>query len=67
MVVENLDIKGPQVSLVNECSDPIDVVLNRYVNHPSILKIKKYFNEPIEFDISEVIPNDAEKEKKKFM
>ena len=62
MVVENLDIKGPKVSLVHEYSDPIDVALNKYVNHPSILKIKEYFNEPIEFDILEVIPNDSEKE-----
>ena len=46
--MKNLDDKGPQVSHVNEDSDPIDIALNRYVVHPSIFKIKEYFNEPIE-------------------
>lgn len=61
MVVENLDIKGPKVSLVHEYSDPIDVALNKYVNHPSILKIKEYFKESTEFNFLEKIPNDIEK------
>ena len=34
--------------------------LNNYVDHPSILKIKRYFNKPTEFNFS-VIPNDIEK------
>ena len=56
--VKNLDAKGPQVSHVNEDSDPIDIALNKYVGHPSIFKIKEYFNEPTECNFSEVIPND---------
>ena len=60
--VKNLDIKGPQVSHVNEDSNPINISLNKYVNHPSILKMKQYFNKPTEFIFSEVIPNDIEKE-----
>ena len=28
MAVQNLDAKGPQVSQVNEDSDPIDIALN---------------------------------------
>ena len=60
--MKNLDIKGPQVSHVNEDSDPIDFDLNKYVDHSSILKINKYFNEPIDFDFWEVILNDIEKE-----
>ena len=28
MAVKNLDIKGPQVSPINEDSDPIDITLN---------------------------------------
>ena len=55
------------MSPVNEDTDPADIALNKYVNHPSILKIKKYFNKPIEFNISELIPNDTEKEIKKTM
>ena len=53
--MKNLDIKGPQVYHVNEDSDPIDFDLNKYVDHSSILKINKYFNEPIDFDFWEVI------------
>ena len=56
--MKNLDAKGPQVSHVNEDSDPIDIALNKYVGHPSIFKIKEYFNEPTECNFSEVIPND---------
>ena len=55
-------MKGSQVSHVNEDSDPIDIALNKYVNHPSMLKIKEYFNEPTEFNFSDLIPNDIEKE-----
>ena len=47
---------------VNEDSDPMDIVLNKYVNHPSKLKVKKYFNEPTEFNLLELIPNHIEKE-----
>ena len=38
--VKNLDVKGPWVSHVNENSDPIDIALNKYVDHSSIFKIK---------------------------
>ena len=62
MTVKSLDIKGPQVLHVNEDSDPMDIVLNEYVNHPSKLKVKKYFNEPTEFNLLEQIPNHIEKE-----
>lgn len=40
MLVKNLNIKKSQVSHVNEDSDPVDITLNKYVYHPSILKIK---------------------------
>ena len=50
------------MSHVKEDSDPSDIALNKYVDHPSILKIKEYFNQPNEFDFLEVIPNDIEKE-----
>ena len=46
--MENLDEKGPQVSHGNASSDPTDIGFNKYVNHPGIFKIKKYFNKPIE-------------------
>ena len=59
--VKNLDIKGLHVSHVNEDSDRINNALNKYVDHPSILKVKEYFNEPTEFNFSEVMPNDIEK------
>ena len=38
------------------------MALNKCVNHPCILKIKKYFNEHTEFNFSDLIPNDIEKE-----
>ena len=44
--MKRLDAKGPQVSYVNEDSDAIDITLNKYIGHPSIFKIKEYFNEP---------------------
>ena len=37
--VKNVDVKRPQVSHVNENSDPIDITLNEYIDHPSIFKI----------------------------
>ena len=40
--------------------------LNKYVDYPSILKIREYFNETTEFNFSEIIPNDIEKEIKKL-
>ena len=60
--MKNSDVKGPQVSHVNEDSGPVDIALNKYVGHPSIFKIKEYFNEPNECNFSEVIPNDIKKE-----
>ena len=56
--MKNLDAKGPQVSHVNEDSDPIDIALNKHVGRPSISEIMKYFNEPTECNFSEIIPND---------
>ena len=52
------------MSRVNEDSDSIDVYLKKYVDHPSILKIKKYCNEPTEFNFFEIILNDIENETK---
>ena len=59
---KKLDIKGPQVSYVNEDSDPIDIVLNKYVDHPNICKIKEYFNEPTECNLQEVTKINIKKE-----
>ena len=55
-------MKGPQVSHVNEDSDPTNMALNKYSNHPSVLKIKEYFKEHTEFDFSDLIADDIEKE-----
>ena len=38
------------------------MVLKKYVNHPSIFKIKEYFNKHTEFNISDLIPSDVEKD-----
>ena len=62
MAVKNLYFKGHQVSHVNENPDPIDINLNKYVNHPSIFKIKEYFNKSTESYFSEITPNDIKKE-----
>ena len=65
--VKNLDVKGPQVSHVNEDSDPIDIALNKYVGHPSIFKRNEYFDEPTECNFLEVIPYDIKKEIKNLV
>ena len=57
--MKNLDVKGPQVSHVNQNSDSIDIALNKYVDHSSIFKIKEYFNKS---NLSEVTPNYIKKE-----
>ena len=59
--MKNLDVKGPHVSHVNEDSDPINIALNKYVNHPSILKTMEYFNEHTVFNFLDLVPNDIEK------
>ena len=59
--MKNSYIKGLHVCHVNEDSDPIDVALNKYVDHRSLLKMKEYFKEPTELNFSEAIPNDIEK------
>ena len=61
LAVKNVDIKGPQMSDVNE--DPIDIALNKYVDHLSKLKITEYFTEPTVFNLSEVIPDGINEEK----
>ena len=55
--MKHLDVKRPQVSHVNENSDPIDLTLNKYFDHPSIFEIKESFNKPPECNSLEVIPN----------
>ena len=60
--MKNLDVKGRQVSHVNENSDPTDMALNKYIDHSSTFKIKKYFNKSTESNFSEVTPNDIKKE-----
>ena len=59
--VKNLDVKGRQTSHVNENFDPIDIALNKYVDHSSIFKIKEYFNKPTECNFLEVSPIDIKK------
>ena len=60
--MKNLYVKGHQVSLVNENSDPIDNNLNKYVDHPSIFKIKEYFNKYTESNVLEITPNNIKKQ-----
>ena len=61
MAVKNLDAKGPQVFHVNKDSEPIDITLNKCVDHPSIFKINEYFNGLIESNFLEAILNDIKK------
>ena len=60
--VKNLGVKGPQVCHVNKNSDPIDIALNKYVDHPNIFKIKEYFIQSTESSFSVVKPKDIKKE-----
>ena len=39
-----------------------NIALNKFVYHPSIFKIKEYFNKPIECNFSEVTPNNIKNE-----
>ena len=64
--MKNLYVKGPQLSHVNENSDPINIALNKYVDHPSIFKIKEYFNKLTECNFSEVTPKVIKNEIKSF-
>ena len=64
--MKNLYIKGPQVSHVNKNSDPINIALNKYVDHPSVFKIKEYFNKLTECNFSEVTPKVIKKINKKL-
>ena len=66
MAVKSLDVKGPQVSHVNENSDPIKIALNKYVDHSSIFKIMEYFNKSANSNFSEITTNDIKKEIKFF-
>ena len=61
MAVKNLDAKGPQVFHVNKDSKPIDITVNKCVDHPSIFKINEYFNGLIESNFLEAILNDIKK------
>ena len=63
--LKNFDIKGRQIFHFNEDSDPIDFVLNKLCRSSWYTEIKEQFNEPIGFNILEVIPNHIEKEIKK--
>ena len=62
--MKNLDAKGLQISHVNEDSDPIDIALNKYVDHLSTMK--EYFNKSTEYNVLEVTPNDIKKEIKRL-
>ena len=50
--MKNLNVKGTQVFRVIEDSDPIDIVIKKHIDHPSIFKTKKFFNEPTECNFS---------------
>ena len=56
MAVKKLDVKGPQISHINEDPHPFDI------DHPSIFQIKQYFKEPTDFNFSEVVQNEIKKE-----
>ena len=60
--MKNLDVKGPQVSNFNENSETIGIAFNKYFDHPSIFKIKEYFNKAPQCNFQEVAPNNLKKE-----
>ena len=62
--MKNLYVKWHNVSLVNENSDPTDINLNKYVDHPSIFKIKEYFNKYTDSNFLEITPNNIKKQLK---
>ena len=58
--MKKLDVKGSQVSQVNEDSDPIDIALNKYVNHLVYLKKRNILMNLLS-NFLEVIPNEITK------
>ena len=45
-----------------EFIDPIDLIIHKYRNHPSILKLNEYINPSTEFNFENSIPSQIEKE-----
>jgi exonuclease III len=68
--VENLEITENRLLLdrinVSACADPVDIVIEKYKNHPSILKIKQEVQTNKEFNFTEVSLEMIEKEIKKL-
>ena len=61
--VDKLDIKEfKNISNFDGLSDPVETVIKKYENHPSIVAITEKFNFTVRFEFSEVNLKDIEKE-----
>ena len=61
--VDKLDIKEfKNISNIDGLSDPVEIAIKKYENHPSIVAITEKFNFTVRFEFEEVNFKDIEKE-----
>ena len=61
--VDKLDIKEfKNISNIGGLSDPVEIAIKKYQNHPSIIAITEKFNFTVPFEFEEVNLKDIEKE-----
>ena len=63
-IEDNIDLADP-VDLLN-CVDPVDIAIEKYKHHPSILKIREMVKTKNKFKFSEISLNEVENEVKKL-
>ena len=61
-IQENIDLTDP----VDHFMDPVDIAIEKYKHHPSILKINEMVITKNKFNFSEICLNDVENEIKKI-
>ena len=62
-IKENIDIINLDLS---DCEDPVDIAIEKFKYHPSILKIKEMVSNNIEFNFSEISLTDVEDQMRKL-
>ena len=54
--------KFKNISNIDGLSDPVEIAIKKYENHPSIVAITEKFNFTVRFEFEEVNLKDTEKE-----
>ena len=61
--VDKLDIREfKNISNIDGLSDPVEIAIKKYENHPSIVSITEKFNFTVRFEFEEVNLKGTEKE-----